>query len=156
MLPIWDTHPVGFLNPVNLRVSAILIAAPNWDATPVEQSVAGAETVTLACTYTQAAANGAFDWYLQYSLYAVAANIPTGAAEWSTESLYASGAVVAGVDTGSRVQREFQTYQATSANEESIIYGPIPLGAIERIRLYARESGVPGTPGNLQVTAELK
>lgn len=151
-----NAHPRGYANPVNLRASAALPGAGAWDATPTESSSAFVENATLTFTYTRGAANGAFDWQLWTSIYSVAANVPAGAEEWSSESVYAGGVLAAGVDTQSRVQREHQTYEATGAAAESFAYGPIALnGTIERIRVRARESGAVGTPGTLQITAEL-
>ena len=90
------------------------------------------------------------------SPYAVVGNVPTGASEWVTESLYASGGVAAGVDSQSRVQREYETYATTGAGDEDFTYGPIALvGTIERVRVRARESGVVGTPGDLVIAATL-
>lgn len=155
-LPILRTHPPGWENPVILRANAALPAAGAWDAAPTESFVSGAENMTLAFTYQRNAVGGAFDWQLQISIYAVAANVPTGADEWVTEAVYAAGAVAAGADTTSRVQRELQTYQATGAAAESFPIGPIELnGTVERIRVRAKESGVVGTPGTLQITAEM-
>ena len=46
-------------------------------------------------------------------------------------------AETAGVDTQSRLQREFETYQATLAPVESFTYGPIALdGTVERLFDY--------------------
>ncbi len=155
MLPVFDTHPRGWTNPVDARASAALAAAGAWD-TPTEFFVSGAQNLTFAFTYTRGAAGGAFDYQIEISLYAVAANAPTGAAEWITEALYSSGAVVAGADTQSRIQREFETYVSQGAAAEGFGYGPIALnGTAERIRVRARESGVVGTPGILQCSAEL-
>ena len=156
MLPIFSPAPRGYTNPVILRVSAALPGAGAWDAAPVESSSAFAARMTLAFTYTRGAAGGAFDWQLEVSPYAVAANVPAGASEWITEAIYAGGAVVAGADTQSRVQREYQTYASTGAGAEDFVYGPIDLHSmIERVRVRARESGVVGTPGTLQITAEI-
>ena len=157
MLPIFDTHPRGWTNPVDARASAALAAAGAWDATPTEFFVSGAQNLTLGFTYTRGAAGGAFDYQIEVSLYSLTANAPTGAAEWITESVYASGAVAAGADTQSRVQREYQTYQSQGAAAEDFAYGVIALnGTIERARIRARESGVVGTPGTLQIAAELR
>ena len=156
MLPIFSPHPRGYTNPVILRVSAALPAAGAWDAAPVESSSAMVERLTLAFTYTRGEAGGAFDWQLEVSLYAVAANVPAGASEWITEAIYSAGGVVAGADTQSRVQREYQTYGATAGGAEDFAFGPIDLhSTVERIRIRARESGVVGTPGTLQITAEM-
>jgi len=156
MLPILDTHPRGYQNPVILRISAALPAAGAWDAAPIESFSSGARNLTLAFTYTRAAVGGAVDFQLEISLYAVAANVPTNASEWVTESLYASGAVVPGADTGSTIQREFTTYQATGAGAEDFGYGLLALqGTVERIRVRARESGSVANPGTLSIVAEL-
>jgi hypothetical protein len=128
----------------------------NWDPAPVESSSAGAQHVTLAFTYTRGAAGGAFDFQVEVSPYAVVGNVPATASEWITESIYGAGAVAAGVDTTSLLQREFQRYTSQGAAAEDFVYGPIPLnGTIERIRVRARESGVVGTPGTLAISAEL-
>ena len=108
----------------------------------------------LSFAYTRGALNGAFDFQLQLSLYSVAANAPAGAGEWMDESLYASGIVAAGADTTSLVQAEIQSFTSQGAAQEVFVYGPIALSSIERLRIPARESGVVGTPGTLQVTAE--
>ena len=150
-MSVYWSHPPGWTNPVNLRASAALPAAGAWDATPTESSAALASTVTLSFTYTRGAVGGAFDWQMEVSPYAVAANVAAGASEWVTEAIYAGGAVVAGADTTSLVQGELQSYTATGAAAEDFVYGPIELNGVERVRVRARESGVVGTPGTLQV-----
>ena len=151
-----DSYPRGYANPVNLRESAALPAAGAWDAAPTESSSANVENMSLTFTYERGGQGGAFDWQLWTSPYAVAANVPTGAEEWAAESLYSAGVLAAGSDVGSEVQREYQTYEATGAGAESFTYGPIALeGTVERVRVRARESGAAGTPGTLQITAEM-
>jgi len=155
-IPIFSPHPVGWTNPVVMRASAALPAAGAWDAAPTEQSVAGAGSIMLSFTYTRGAASGAFDWQLQSSIYAVVANVPTGAGEWADEALYAPGAVVAGADSQSLVQAEYQTFTSQGAAAETFTFGPVELDhTIERLRIPCRESGVTGTPGTLQVTMEV-
>lgn len=156
MLPILNTHPTGWVNPVDLRASAALGAAGAWDAAPTESFCTNARHLTLGFTYTRGAAGGAFDFQIEVSLYAVVGNAPTGAAEWITQSLYEAGAVAPGVDTTSEVQRELQTYTSQGAAAEDFVFGPLELlGTVERIRVRARESGVVGTPGDLQISGEL-
>ena len=156
MLPVFNTHPRGWENPVTLRADAALAAAGAWDATPTESFSSGAQFITLSFTYERGAAGGAFDWQFEWSSYAVVGNVLAGADEWSTETLYASGGVAAGADSQSRVQREYETYASTGAGDESFTYGTIPLvGTIERVRVRARESGVVGTPGDLVIAATL-
>ena len=115
---VLDPYPKGWENPVNMRASAALPAAGAWDAAPTEQAIFGASGMTLSFTYTQGAAGGAFDYQIEVSPEGVAGDVPAGASEWVTESVYAAGGVVAGVDTQSREQREYQTYQATAAGAE--------------------------------------
>ena len=153
----WESgYPVAWVNPVNLRALAALPAAGAWDAAPTEQNVAGASAVTLYLTYTRGAAGGAFDWQLWVSPYSLAANAPAGAEEWTCESLQDLGAVVAGADTQNLVQRDYQSYASQGAAVEAVAFGPIPLQGVERVRVRARESGVVGTPGTLQISAELE
>ena len=60
----------------------------------------------------------------------------------------------AGADTTSLTQRELMSYGSQGAAAEDFSFGPVDLGGtVERIRITARESGVPGTPGTLQVEA---
>lgn len=157
MLDILQGHPRGWANPVNARASAVLPAAGAWDAAPTEFFCTGAKHALIHFTYTLGAAGGAFDWQLQTSAYSLAANAPAGAQAWATQSLYDPGALAAGVDTQSRAQREYVTYRATvAAVVESFVYGPVDLeGTVERMRIPARESGVTGTPGTLQITVTL-
>jgi hypothetical protein len=52
------------------------------------------------------------------------------------------------------VQRELESYTSQGAAAEDFSFGPIDLGGtVERIRIRARESGVAGTPGTLQIEA---
>ena len=155
-LPIFDTHPRGWTNPVNLRASAALGAAGAWDATPTASFCSGAQHISLYFTYTRGAVGGAFDFQMEVSAYAVAGNVPTGASEWVTQSLYEAGAVAPGADTTSEIQRELITYGSQGAAAEDFVFGPLELrGTVERIRVRAKESGVVGTPGTLQITGEL-
>jgi len=155
MLPTFP-YPPGWSNPQTVRASAALPAAGAWDATPTALVSAYATSLNLHFTYTRGAVGGAFDFQLEVSPYAVAANVPAGAAEWVTESLYAPGAVVAGADSTSLVQRELQSYTSQGAAAEDFVFGPIAFSFnVERYRVRARESGVVGTPGTLQITGEL-
>jgi len=152
-----DSQPRGYANPVILRASAALEAAGAWDAAPTESFSRNVKSLMITFTYTRDGAGGAFDWQLWTSIYSVAALVPAGAEEWNAPAIYASGAVAAGADTTSLVQRELESYEATGVGAETFTYGPISLsGTVERIRVRARESGAVGTPGTLQITAELK
>lgn len=156
MYPSSNAYPplsATYLPMQTARVSAALPGAGAWDATPLELVCGYFLRCTLYFTYTRGGAGGAFDFQVEYSPYSVVANVPAGAQEWITMGLLSNGAVVAGADTQSREQREYVTYQATSAVAEDIPY-PIDLsGAAERVRVIARESGAVGTPGTLQVEA---
>ena len=71
-----------------------------------------------------------------------------------TESIYGAGAVALGADTQSLEQREYQTYGSQGADAEDFQIDIELQSPYERIRILARESadGVPGTPGDLQIT----
>jgi len=158
VLPIMSPHPRGYANPVILRVSAALAAVGAWDATPIESFSNQVLNASLHFTYTRGAAGGAFDWQIEVSIYSVAAIVPAGAAEWVTMGLYAAGPVALGVDSHSRIQRDYVTYGSTAAGAEDVDTPMIALGGVyERIRVRARESadGIVGTPGTLQITAVL-
>jgi hypothetical protein len=151
-----NTPPLSatYINVQEARASNILPAVGTWDATPTEMICAYFEDMTLNFTYERGGAGGAFDWQVEVSPYSVAANVPASASEWLTEAIYAAGGIAAGADTQSRVQREFQTYQATAAGAEDFTYGPVGLdGTIERVRVRCRESGNVGAPGTLHVQA---
>lgn len=143
-----------YYNVQEARASAALPAAGAWDATPTAMPCPYFSDVTLSLTYTRGAAGGAFDFQIETSPYSVVANAPAGASEWVTEAIYAGGAVAAGADTTSLVQRELQSYTSQGAAAEDFSFGPISLnGTVERLRVRARESGVVGTPGTLQIEA---
>jgi len=155
VMPIMEPHPRGYANPVTLRASAALPAAGAWDAAPTESFSVLAQEMTMHFTYTQGDVGGAFDFQLEISIYSIAALVPAGASEWVTMALYAPGPVAAGADSQSRTQREYITYVSQGAAAEDF-YFPVQLNkAVERIRCRARESGVVGTPGLLQITAIL-
>ncbi len=146
-------HPVGFVNPVVMRASAVLLGAGAWDVAPTEVFCAGAEGVTFSLTYTRGAVNGAYYWQMEFSIYAVVGDVPAGAQEWADQSLLAPGAVVVNVDSQSQVQEDHQEYGAKQAAAEAYVFGPINLEfKPQRIRIRCRESGVVGTPGTLQIT----
>ena len=150
-LNISRPHPVGFVNPVVLRVSAALTWG--WDAAPIETFCAGAEGVTLSLTYERGAADGAYYWQMEFSIYAVAADVPTGAEEWADQSLLAPGAVVVNVDSQTQVQEDHQEYGSTGAAAEAYIFGPMNLNfKPQRMRIRCRESANEQSPGTLQIT----
>ena len=156
MLPIMNPSPRGYANPVVLRASAALAAAGAWDATPTESSCNQALNCSIHFTYTRGAAGGAFDWQIETSIYSATAVAPAGAAEWVTMGLLAAGPVALGADSQSRIQRDYVTYGSQGAAAEDVDTPMITLGGVyERIRVRARESGVVGTPGTLQITAVL-
>lgn len=151
-----DTHPIPWQNPVNLHPNAVLELLSAWTVAPVESFSTGAQFLVLSFTYTRGGVGGAFDFQLWSSIYSLVGNAPAGAQEWAAPPIYASGAVVAGVDTQSLLQEEYQTYTPDAAGVHSFDIGPIPLRSIyERVRIRARESGAALTPGTLQISGVL-
>jgi len=151
-----DPYPKGWQNPQVARVSAALPAQGAWDATPPELLCDYANGLAVEITYTRGAEGGAVDIQVQASLYSSIATMPTGAVEWEDISIKAAGMVVPGADTQSYVQADFYTFTSLAAAIDSINVGPFVLGGLyERLRIYARESGVTGTPGICQLTAQL-
>ncbi len=141
--------PLSRVQPV--RAAAALPAAGAWDATALEVNCENSEFIALYLEYTRGGAAGAVDWYLEVSPFA---NDQPGITNWFQTALYAPGVLAAGADTQGRLQREFLTYQATGAALESFVYGSVRIaGAVERLRLIARESGNVAAPGTLKVTA---
>lgn len=153
-LPIALPHPVGWVNPVTVGTWAPLTGA--W-VDGNEIVVAGAGSIMLSLTYTRWGAGAELEFYLETSIYSVAANVPAGAGEWGRETIYQPGAVVAGSDTDSLKQREYESYTATGAAAETFNYGPIELSrVIERLRVAARELGDPQEDyGSLIIVGEL-
>jgi len=134
------------------RASAALLAAGAWDAAPTELNCEHASSVTLFLSYTRGAAGGAFDFQIQVSPYSADGLAAAGAAVWLMQSVYLSGGVVPGADTVSNVQREIVRYGSTAVGQEGFIYGPVELAVgAQRLRVRAREAGVVGTPGTLQI-----
>lgn len=156
MFPLSHPHPTGQNNPVTIRADAILLAAGAWDAAPVEVPVAAFDYLMLYLAYDEAAAvagNGAVDFYIEYSPYS--ADL-AGVEDWFRMSLYEAGAMVAGSDITSNLQREIITYGSTGATVETFVYGPLSImRTAERIRIFARESGDVANPGNLQIIGVL-
>lgn len=147
-------HPISdtYLDVQTLRANAALAAAGAWDAAPLEVACPGFDTVTIAATYDQgAAALGAVDIQVWVSAYALTAMVPAGFAEWIPASVYGLGGVVAAADTQSLTQAEYVTFSSVgvAGAAEGFVLGPITITGIERLRVRARESGVPGTPGAL-------
>lgn len=152
-----DTLDPGQNKLVEFRVDAALAGAGAWDGAPLELACADASILLLVLSYTRGAAGGAFDFQIFTSIYSVAALVPTGAEEWASTSQYASGVLVPGADSLGLVQREPLSYGSTGAAREGFNYGPLYLlGAVERIRVRARESGVVGNPGDLQIEGVLR
>lgn len=128
-------------NPVVFRASAVLAGANAWDATPLIVACPQYSRLILYISYTRGAAGGWMDFQIQVSPYS--ANV-AGVQSWFTQTEYSGAVLAAGVDSASRIQREYITYQATGAAIENFVYGPVELGAcVERVLVTCREgSGV--------------
>ena len=146
-----DTHPVGVRNPAIVRTYAALPAASAWDAAPIEIACTPMAVVMFYMTYL-AGDGGTVDFYIEVSPFH---EDHLTLQSWYQMSLYAAGAMVAGTDIFSDIQREVISYQAVGANAEMFVYGPIELsGGVERIRLVAREVvAAQENPGSFGVVA---
>jgi len=133
------------------RAAAILLPAGAWDAAPTEVVCGSALSVTFYITYTRGGVGGAIDTQVQTSPYSVDRAVVE---DWFSEDIFSAGAVAAGVDTASRIQRNTLTYQAVGAAAEMYVLDPIVLGGtVERIRIPCRESGNVGAPGTAHIVA---
>lgn len=147
MLPNSRAHPV-IEQPVTFRAWAALPAAGAWDPAPVEAALAGYRTVLFYLTYQRGDAGGGFDFKIEVSPYS--ADKP--ARNWFQTSLYTAGTLIPGSDVESDIQREYLSYLSTGATAEGFLFGPVDLGiAAERLRVTCRESGVPATPGSVEI-----
>lgn len=136
-------------NPITFRASAALPAAGAWDATPTVVAIPQLARLVLYISYTRGAAGGAMDFQLQVSPYSATA---AGVQNFFNQSEYSAAVLAAGVDSQSRIQAEYITFQSQGAAIENVVYGPVELGAgVERIMVRARESGVVGNPGTVHI-----
>lgn len=128
------------------RVSAALPAAGAYDTTPLILESPSAWFVTYYFRYTAGAAGGGFSFKVEVS--------PDSTPIWHQTTIYAPGTVTPGADTVSTLQREELDYLAVGVGLESFVYGPVDLRrTVERVRLFAKETGVTATPGTLAVIA---
>lgn len=136
------------------RVSAALPAAGAWDAAPLELDVAGYDWLELFMTYTQGeqAGGGSFAFRIEVSYAFQDASTETPANAWFRQSLYGAGAMVAGTEIRSNIQRENILYTAEGDTGESFVYGPIRIvGGVNRLRIPCAEVGFVGTPGTVEI-----
>ena len=133
------TFPVPPLtNPITFRASAVLLGGNAWDVTPLVVACPAHSKLTLFLSYTRGAAGGAFDFQILVSPYS--ADV-VGVQSWFMQSEFTPAVLAAGVDSQSRLQREYVTYASQAAAIENVVYGPVDLGAnIERVQVRARES----------------
>lgn len=147
-------HPISstYLDVQQARVSGVLLGAGAWDATPTVMACPSFDFVTLYIKYDEAAggADGAVDIRIDVSPDS------TGTV-WHQITAYSVGAVTAGADTVSNMQREEIGYQAVGADAEFWVFGPIELrGTVERMRVAAQESGDVGDPGVCEIEARFQ
>lgn len=137
------------------RASAALPAAGAWDTDPLpEIDVAGYDWLELFMTYTQGeqGGGGSFAFRIEVSYAFSDASPETPANAWFRQSLYAPGAMVAGTDVRSNIQREDVLYTAVGDVGESFVYGPVRIvGGVNRMRIPCAEVGLVGTPGTVEI-----
>ena len=133
-----------YLNQQIARAFAALPGAGAWD-TPTAIQCSDFGQVTLYCSYTRGAADGAVDFRIEVSPDV------TGTV-WHRLTVMAVGGVVAGVDVESLVQSHDFGFTSQGAGREYFTYGPLDLlGTAERIRISVQETGVVGTPGSCEI-----
>ncbi len=129
------------------RTSAVLAAAGAYDTTPLTLACPGFEWVTLFFKYTRGAIGGNFAFKIE-------GQRPGNATDWYQATRYAGGAVTTGTDVSSDVQQEEVEYGSGGAAAELFIYGPLRIvGALDKLRVNAKETGVTATPGTLEAIA---
>lgn len=138
---------------ITLRAAAALAGAGAYDAAPLIESTQNCEWLSLFLAYTRGGVGGAFDYQVQVSPRLIdSATLQN----WFPISLYDAGALAAGADTQSRIQREYITYQATGAAIETFTFGAIRISRnVARVRIVCRESGAIATPGTLHIVGVL-
>lgn len=139
----------GYLPSGGRALAAVLItnAVQFTDWIPAR----GFDFLTIFVHYQRGLAGGAVELQLE-----VQDSLHLGTYQ---QSAFGVGAVAAGADTASNIQRQDVTYGAVGAAAEGTVWGPIEIrGTIEAWRIGYVETGVPGTPGDLgldwQMTAE--
>ena len=137
-----------------IRAVAALPAAGAWDAAPEEFDCPYANDLTLFVAYTRGGAAGAVDLMIEVSPYT--ADLVAPAASWFNAALYEPANVVAGADAVSIIQREYVTYTAVGAAEETFVYQVTVAGDIQRVRISGRESGNVGAPGDCAIVGIIK
>jgi hypothetical protein len=138
---------------ITLRAAAALAGAGAYDAVPLIESTQNCEWASFFFAYTRGGAGGAFDFQVQVSPRLIdSATLQN----WFPISLYDGGALAAGADTQSRIQREYMTYQATGAGVETFTFGALHISRnVARVRVACRESGAVATPGTLHIIGVL-
>ena len=135
-------------NNVRMRVAAALPAAgADWESDWIPCRNFMWATFYLHYDRAVAAAVGEVTFHLEFRIARYAGTYPMSA--------YAVGAVVAGADTASLIQREVASYQATGADAEGFVWGPIALaGTVEDLRFVANETGDVDNPGDFGVDVQ--
>ncbi len=126
------------------RADAVLPGAGAFDAAPTEISTGGRQFVELWYAYTRGAAGGSFRDRVEKAVR------EGGVDMWGQDAVISTAVFAAGADSNSRFQREDFSYQATGAAEEIVIM-QFDLGRADKFRVPARELGIVGTPGDLEI-----
>ena len=134
-------------NVQEVRAAAVITAVAQYTSWI---SCQDKEWLQFYLSYERGAAGGIVSFQVQYRLSRLLGTY--------TQSALSVGAVAAGADTASLIQREWLSYGATAAGAEGFVYGPLRLGGcVEDFRVGFLESaaGVPGTPGNLGIAIQM-
>ena len=133
-----------------LRASAALPAAGAWDAAPTAIEVMGWTEITLLCAYTRGAQ--AVAGSVRFKIEVSYDNAPT---VWYQTTLYQAGALVAGADVNSSLQREDFLYTSTAAAIERFVYHLELPSNVKTLRVAAREVASIAAPGTFAINAML-
>lgn len=131
------------------RATAVLPGSPTFDPNPAEILCPGFDFLVLYFGYTRGAVGGEFQALIEFSPFVSA---PASGGEWFAGSAIEVPTITGGSNVISLVQGERIQYGSTGSGLETFAFGPVSLQrAVQRMRISATETGVVGTPGDLQI-----
>jgi len=127
-------------------IAAQTLPAAGAEVDSEEIQTPDTEYVSLYLAYTRGAAGGAVT-------FDILTSPETSGDHWYQTVAKSANVPAAGADTANNVQREELIYTSVGATQEKFIYGPIEIDkTVERLKVVFKESGVVGTPGDIEGT----